>query len=173
MQSGRIIGIFATIIGLGLAVIGGLWLASQTASGSLETGGMLLGAFLIFVIAAPIIAFGAYMFMQGQKDSERETEMSLQRKLLDMVKTQGQVNIAEAAIELNVDVSRLKELLYSLVGLQVYTGYINWDKGILYSAEASALRDLKACENCGGEIALEGKGIMACQYCGTEYFLAN
>lgn len=173
MNSGRLIGIFATVIGLGTAVIGGLWLAIQTASGDLEVGGMLLGAFLVFAIAAPIMAFGAYMYIQGGRESERESEMALQRRLLDLVKVQGQVKIHDAALELNVSVDKVKELLYALVGLQVYSGYINWDKGVLYSAQASALHELNQCENCGGAIELSGKGIIACPFCGTEYFLAT
>jgi tRNA(Ile2) C34 agmatinyltransferase TiaS len=63
-------------------------------------------------------------------------------------------------------------MLYSLVGLGLCSGYINWDKGVLYSSEASKLRDLKQCPNCGGEIVLSGKGVARCRFCGTEFFLS-
>ena len=54
-------------------------------------------------------------------------------------------------------------MVYQLVGLQVFSGYINWDDGILYSSEASKLRELDKCKNCGGEITLAGKGIVRLQ----------
>jgi tRNA(Ile2) C34 agmatinyltransferase TiaS len=62
-------------------------------------------------------------------------------------------------------------MIYELVGLQVFSGYINWDQGILYSSDASKLRELTQCKNCGGEIQLVGKGVVKCKFCGTEYFL--
>jgi tRNA(Ile2) C34 agmatinyltransferase TiaS len=66
----------------------------------------------------------------------------------------------------------IKSLVHKLVGLQVFSGYINWDKGVLYSDEAQQLRELDKCRNCGGEIQLAGKGVMTCKYCGTEYFVS-
>lgn len=173
MNSGRIIGIAAILIGIGTALIGGLWLVAQTSSGELETGGMLLGAFLVFALAAPLIAFGVFMTVQGGRDATRQSEIAQQRRLLDIVKTQGQVRIADVALELNISVDSVKNILYTLVGLQVYSGYINWDKGVLYSEDASALHTLDKCKNCGGSIELSGKGIIKCQFCGTEYFLAT
>jgi predicted RNA-binding Zn-ribbon protein involved in translation (DUF1610 family) len=41
----------------------------------------------------------------------------------------------------------------------------------LYSSDASNLRGLEKCKNCGGEIKLAGKGVVVCPFCGTEYFL--
>jgi tRNA(Ile2) C34 agmatinyltransferase TiaS len=66
---------------------------------------------------------------------------------------------------------QVKAMLYELVGKGLYSGYINWEKGVLYSAEASNLTELSQCKNCGGEIRLSGKGVVSCPYCGTEYFL--
>lgn len=53
-----------------------------------------------------------------------------------------------------------------------FSGYINWDEGILYSAEAAALREAGRCPNCGGALALAGRGVIRCPHCGTEIFLA-
>jgi hypothetical protein len=68
-------------------------------------------------------------------------------------------------------VDSVKDMIYQLVGLQVFSGYINWEKGVLYSSDASKLRELSKCKNCGGEIKLVGKGVVTCKFCGTEYFL--
>jgi len=170
-MNGRLIGIIATVIGFGLTALAGLWLATQVGSEELDAGGAVLGAFIAFIFVAPIFGFGIFMYTKGGQEEERESEMEKQRQMLDIVRARGQININELAIELQSDVDSVKSLIYQLVGLQVYSGYINWDKGILYSSDASALRELQECRNCGAPLKLAGKGVIACNHCGTEYFL--
>jgi hypothetical protein len=88
------------------------------------------------------------------------------------VRSRGQVAVADLALETQMSQDAVRALVHELVGLQVFSGYVNWDKGVLYSAEARHLRELKQCENCGGEIVLSGKGVVTCRFCGTEYFLS-
>jgi hypothetical protein len=171
VNSGRLIGIILIVAGFGIAVIGGAWLASQVSSGALEAGGALLGAGLVFVPVAVLAGFGIYNYVQGGKDAVRESAVQKQRRLLDILKSRGQVQVSDMALELGVSASEVESLVHQLVGLQVFSGYANWKDGTLYSAEASALRDLSQCKNCGGEITLAGKGIATCRFCGTEYFL--
>ncbi len=64
-------------------------------------------------------------------------------------------------------------MIYKLVGMELFNGYINWDEGKLYSVEAAGLVNLTSCKNCGGQIKLAGKGVSKCPYCGTEYYLAR
>jgi DNA-directed RNA polymerase subunit RPC12/RpoP len=47
---------------------------------------------------------------------------------------------------------------------------MNWDEGLLYSADASKLAHDR-CPRCGGEITLAGKGVAQCAHCGSEIFL--
>ena len=97
--------------------------------------------------------------------------MQKQRQLLDIVKSRGQVPVSDLALEMKTSVDSVKNMVHQLVGLQVFSGYINWDKGVLYSSDASNLRGLEKCKNCGGDIKLAGKGVVVCPFCGTEYFL--
>ena len=126
---------------------------------------------MTLVIALPLAGVGVYMIVRGQAVAQDETEAKQQRRLLDMVTTRGQVSLSAAAIELQAPRERVKNWVYRLVGLGVFTGYINWDDGTLFSAEAAQLRDLTACKKCGGNVKLAGKGVVKCPYCGTEYFL--
>ncbi len=167
MNSGRLIGIVAIVFAFGIAAVGGLWLAAATES----LGGALLGAFILFIPVALIAGFGIFMVVKGARDSIRQSEMVRQRKLLDIIQSRGQVQVHSLALEMGIPVEDVKQLVHQLVGLQVFSGYVNWDNGTLYSSEASQLRDLSACRNCGGEIDLTGKGIAVCKFCGTEYFL--
>ncbi|MFN8373529.1 MAG: hypothetical protein U0694_11730 [Anaerolineae bacterium] len=170
-MNGRLVGIILTVIGFGVAVIAGLWLAVQVSSGQLEAGGMVLGAGLAFIPVALLVGAGIYLYVRGGAEAKEESTMRQQRQLMDIVKSRGQVSVNDLALEMGISVDTVKNMIHDLVGLQVFSGYINWNEGTLYSSEAAKLRDLKQCKNCGGEIKLVGKGVVACPFCGTEYFL--
>ncbi|MBC7812393.1 MAG: hypothetical protein H7175_14650 [Burkholderiales bacterium] len=171
MNSGRLIGIISLVAGLGIAVLGGVYIAVQVSSGLMLAGGAVVAAVVIFIPVAVLVGFGILMIQRGGQESAQESTMQKQRQLLDIVKSRGQINIDDVALEMRSSRDDIKDMVYQLVGLQVFSGYINWDNGILYSAEASKLRELQRCENCGGEIKLVGKGVVKCRFCGTEYFL--
>lgn len=172
MNTGRLIGVILIIIGLGAALLAGLWLAMQLSSQRITGGGAILGAGLAFIPIALLVGFGTYMFVQGGKEAVQESVMQKQRQLLDILKSRGQVSVSDMAIEMGVTPNAVKDMVHQLVGLQVFSGYANWKDGTLYSSEASQLRELSQCKNCGGQIELVGKGIATCKYCGTEYFLS-
>lgn len=171
MNTGRLVGIILIVVGFGVAVIAGLWLALQVSSTQLSAGGAVVGAGIAFIPVALLVGFGIYMFVQGGKEAVEESSMEQQRRLLDIVKSRGQVSVTDLAMEMRVNLDTVKDLVHQLVGLQVFSGYINWQDGVLYSSDASKLRELDRCKNCGGEINLVGKGVVVCKYCGTEYFL--
>lgn len=172
MNSSRLIGIILSVVGLGIALIAGIWLATQVAAGSLSGGGAALGAGLAFIPVALFVGAGLYLFVRGGTEAQEESVMQKQRQLLDILKTRGQVSVNDMALEMHTSVDSVKDMVYQLVGLQVFSGYVNWDDGVLYSSEAKELRTLDKCKNCGGEISLVGKGVVRCKYCGTEYFLS-
>jgi hypothetical protein len=172
MNSSRLVGIILTVVGLGIALIAGIWLATQVSSKAVSGGGAAIGAGLAFIPVALFVGVGIYLFSRGGTEAQEESVMQKQRQLLDILKSRGQVSVNDMAIEMHSSVDSVKDMVYQLVGLQVFSGYINWDQGILYSSEASKLRELDKCKNCGGEIVLAGKGIVRCKYCGTEYFLS-
>ncbi len=171
MNTGRLAGIILIVVGFGIAVIAGLWLAVQVSSERITAGGALVGAGIAFIPVALLVGFGIYMFVLGGREAREESSMRLQRQLLDIVKSRGQVRVSDLALEMRVSVDSVKGMIHQLVGLQVFSGYVNWEKGMLYSSDASQLRDLSQCKNCGGEIKLAGKGVITCKFCGTEYFL--
>lgn len=170
MNTNRLVGIMLVVVGVVLSGIIAAWLFSNS---ELESGARILGlGVVLLVISAPLIGGGVYMLAFGGQQARQGREAAQQRKLLNIVQTRGQVPVNDVAIELGIPREEIKDMIYSLVGLGVFSGYINWDKGMLYSSEASQLRDLKKCPNCGGEITLSGKGVARCRFCGTEFFLS-
>lgn len=171
MNSSRLVGIILSVVGIGLALIAGLWLATRVASG-MESGGAILGAGLAFIPVALLVGFGIYLFARGGKEAVTESTMQKQRQLLDILKSRGQVSVSDMAMEMRVSVDAVQDMVHQLVGLQVFSGYANWQDGTLYSSDAKELRTLDKCKNCGGEIEIAGKGVFKCKYCGTEYFVS-
>ncbi|MFO7322773.1 MAG: hypothetical protein DIU68_013675 [Chloroflexota bacterium] len=172
MNSSRLVGLLLTIAGVIVAVIAGLWIAQRVSNNDMPGDAAVLAAGVFFIPVALLVGFGIYMYVQGGARAREESEMQKQRQLLDILRSRGQVSVNNMALEMNVPVSTVQNMVHQLVGLQVFSGYVNWKDGVLYSAEASELRKLDKCKNCGGEITLAGKGIVACKYCGTEYFLS-
>jgi hypothetical protein len=131
---------------------------------------------LLLAVVAPMVGAGAFLLIRGGREAaqaQREQATGVkQRQLLDMVKTRGQLQINDAVFELKATRDDVQRWVHDLVGMGIFSGYVNWDEGILYSVEASQLRDLTRCKHCGGEVQLAGKGVVRCGYCGTEYFLS-
>jgi hypothetical protein len=169
MSTGKTVGTILIIIGLVIAALGILW-GLANLGGELETSGFVLVVGLSIVIALPFLGVGAYLIVQGRSEEAQMAEVQKEKQLLNMVATQGQVSIAEAALELDVSRDQIKAWVYDLVGKGLFSGYINWDDGLLISRRAAELRGNK-CPNCGGQVELSGKGVVSCPYCGSEIFL--
>jgi DNA-directed RNA polymerase subunit RPC12/RpoP len=167
-------------VGLGLMVGSGVLLVAFvgwliTAFGTTETsgGGLAIGIVLALAILAPIFGIGFYLFRRGTVEKVQFAAVQQQKKLLNMVLTQGKVTVAEIVTELEVPRDAVEDMIRDLVGKQLFSGAINWDKGILYSVESQALTDDRKCPNCGGELTFAGKGLIVCPYCGSEVFLTQ
>jgi hypothetical protein len=169
--SGRLIG--TILIALGLIVCFGGSAVSFFSTRNVETGGtggLVLGLVLSVLIAAPLAAGGIYMIIRGRAEEAEMADVTRQRKILNMVETRGQVEISQLVLELKVNIDQVRNDIYKLVGLGLFTGYVNWDDGILYSRAASQLAG-NTCPNCGGTQEFAGKGVIKCKYCGAEIFL--
>jgi len=168
---GRTIGIIllagGVIVGIIITVLMGVY-AKEGLSGGAATLGWVLG---IAVLVLPQLGVGGFMLWKGGQEAASAAQANKQRELLNIAKTQGQVAIGDLVIEMHSTRDDVQQMLRQLVGMGLFSGYVNWDKGMLYSRQASELRQLTKCENCGGDLELAGKGIIRCPYCGTEYFL--
>lgn len=170
MNLNRLAGIILIVLGLTIGVIAAAWLFTNK---GLEGPARILGlGIALLVLVAPLVGAGVYLSAFGGQQAQQEQEATKQRKLLNIVQSRGQVKLDDLVIEMQLPRDQVRDMIHSLVGLGVFSGYINWDGGVLYSSEASHLRDLKQCPNCGGEITLSGKGIAKCRFCNTEFFLS-
>lgn len=168
---GRTIG----FILIGVSIVGFILLAllmgGYVVDDELAVSTAIFGFVLFSVVLLLPLGAGIFMLWKGGQEAEVAGRAKQQRRLLDMVKTQGQVYISDVAIEMDVSRDEVQAMLYDLVGKGLFSGYVNWDEGVLYSQQASQLRERSTCAVCGGQLELAGHGVIRCPYCGTEYFL--
>lgn len=169
---GRTIGIILIAGGIIVGIIVVALMGVYRAEGSLTSGAATLGTVIgIAVLVLPQLGIGSFMLWRGTQEAAEAVGANMQRELLNIVKTRGQVAISDLVIELKSSKDEINGMIHELVGMGLFSGYVNWDEGMLYSRQASQLRELSQCEQCGGELELAGKGIIRCPYCSAEYYL--
>ncbi len=157
-----------TLVGLIIAWLGTVYLREDSLTAGAATLGVALG---LIVLALPQIGFGIYLWVKGGQTETELAQIKKQRQLISIVKTQGQIHLDDLVLEMQSSKQDVKHIIHHLVGMGLYSGYVNWDEGVLYSLEANQLRMMSHCAHCNGELKLAGKGISQCPYCNTEYFL--
>lgn len=168
-------------LGIGLIVAGvivGLLIAGWLAAGLADDGsdlrlsGALLGAFFGFaVLVLPLVGGGVLILTRARREAAAMEHVGRQRKLLGIVEASGEISIADLALETGGSRDTVRSDLYDLVSKGLFSGYVDWDRGVLTARQASEIRAGGNCPNCGGAQSLAGKGLIRCEYCGAEIFL--
>ena len=170
MGQGKTVALILITVGVIVALLAFFFLFSGWAEGRLRISGFLLGLVIALVLCLPLFGAGVFLLVRSRGEALEFAEAAKEKKILNIVRTQGKVDVAGLAIEMGLTRSQVKEYVYDLVGKELFTGYINWAEGILYARDAGEMRTTK-CPNCGGVRELVGKGVVKCPYCGSDLFL--
>ncbi len=171
MTSGRVVGTLLIIAAIVVGLIGAAWLIAGVVGGAHGITGAILGGALLALPVLLLVGGGVFLLVRSSREAKTDAERETLRRILDLVSSRGQIPISDLVIELASTRDQVQGQVHALVGMGVFSGYVNWDEGVLYSTEAASLRDLERCKHCGGELKLVGKGVISCPFCGTEYFL--
>lgn len=166
-------------IALALFVIGFVWLGVMVAfvmsglqAGKLEgLAPAILGIGFFGLIPALLFGtVGAVLWRQYNMETRQRRDISLREEVLQRVMTRGRCKLDDLAQELGVPPKTIEEAIYDLVGMKLFTGYVNWPGREIIAMEAEQISGDK-CPNCGGAIELAGKSMARCPHCGTQVFL--
>jgi hypothetical protein len=174
VTSTRVIGIVLLVTGVVIGLIAVAWIISGLTDpgGNLQLSGAILGiALIVGFIVLPLVGGGFVIFRRGTTEAALFERATTQRKMLGIVEAAGEISISDLALQIAGTRDSVRDNLYDLVSKGLFSGYVDWDRGVLYARQASQMREGGTCPNCGGSLSLAGKGLIRCQYCGAEIFL--
>ncbi len=156
-----------------------LWMFGATAlflsgyfADELDLAAAILAIIVLGVIGAPGGVAGVFLLVRGSSEEQQLAQLRLEQDILGRVRTRGEVGLDELAGDLGVPHRVVETALYSLVGKNLFTGYVDWANRRLISREASQIL-IDRCPNCGGEMAVAGKDVIRCGHCGSDVFLTE
>ncbi len=170
-MQGKGMGLFFIGLAVLIALAAAGFMAAGYWTGKLGAPGAVLGFILFGLVPASVAAgVGVFLFLAGRK-RERESQRAKQlERILGLIRSRGQVPIDQIMVELRMDRQAVQDAIYELVSLGLFTGYIDWERMIFYTADASQVGST-TCPNCGGQREFVGKGIVRCPYCGATLFI--
>lgn len=171
-MSFRTIAIGLFILGCGWLGIMVLFVLSGLHEGKLEgLAPAILGIGFFGLIPALLFwVVGALFWRRSATEAAQGRDVHLREEVLERVTTRGRVKLDDLAQELRASPKAIEEAIYDIVGMKLFTGYVNWPGREIIAMEAEQISGDK-CPNCGGAIELAGKSMARCPYCGTQIFL--
>lgn len=132
------LGVGLIVLGFLAAIVAGGWLAGQAAKAGAEAGDLVLAAGLLFVPVALLVGGGIYLFQRQMEHPAPESEVQMQRRLVDTMTAKGQVSIEELATILHISPGQVQALIEQLVALDIFPGEVDWDAGVVYAQDRKA-----------------------------------
>lgn len=131
MNRGRLAGIILIILGFVVAAIIGVLLASQVDSKSTGVVPLAIGTFLLVI--APLVGVGIYLYVRYGDDADdgQPSAVQKQRALMELLHERGQLQVNEAAVLLGIQQDEVRELVEQLIQLEVFTGSVDWETGLI------------------------------------------
>jgi hypothetical protein len=128
------VGLILIAIGFVAAAVAGFWIAVQLTQRIIQPLEAAAAAGMLFVPIGVLVLGGIYMRTRGMRASEAESFVHKQRQLVDLLNVRGTVQVSEMAAALQVDEADLREMVEQLTRLDIFTGRVDWEQGIMYAA---------------------------------------
>lgn len=87
------------------------------------------------------------------------------------VQARGTVHRTDLGEALGLQPAMLRRFLQLAARRGELTGYLDWEEGVLYARSAEVLRAEQRCPRCGGDLRVEGHGVVQCSSCEAEIFV--
>lgn len=169
--NGKIIGPILIVVGIGILIVAVLFFGVGISESSITKAGAVMGIVLMgFCPMALFGGVGVYLLVSAGKEADEVAVIRKKERILGLIQSQGQASVGSIMVELDLTKEQVTNAIYELVGMGLFTGYIDWDKLTFYSKSASAVGS-NQCPNCGGIRELVGMGVVKCPYCEVALFI--
>lgn len=160
--------LFGGLLGI-LGLLG--WL--RAAQGEGEIGAQAFGLFLLIALALilPLMSGGIYLLIHGDLDLDAYQQSRRMRRLRALLRQSGELRVVEAMLALELDRADLRSLLADAARSGLVEGHADWRKGRLVSS--SLAQGVQPCPACQASVDLQGRGAVACPYCGADLLLSQ
>lgn len=168
MQRERVLGGLLVMLGVGIAALMGLALATAPVTLAEDAGAILLPALLAFLLTMPLLLGGAYLLVKTSAPREASREMTAARALTDALQGRGVVLLADVAAQSGLSYDEAAQALDDLIRLRVFNGMWHAGSGQVSMLEVGVLQALERCVVCQRSLRLQG-AVTTCAYCGAVY----
>lgn len=127
-------GLILIILGFVAAAAAGFWVAVQMAQGFVQPGEAAATAGLLFLPIGALVLAGIYLRTRQKQVIEPESAVEKQRLLVDLLNARRTIPVSEMAAALQVDEAGLRDLVEQLIRLDIFTGHVDWEQGVMYAA---------------------------------------
>jgi hypothetical protein len=168
---GKIVGPILILVGVVICLLASVFLGVGLATENLGVAGAVLGISLFGFI--PLLIFGGvgvYLYINGKKEEADQEVVRQKQRILGLIQAQGKASVDSIMLEMELSREQVTTMIYEMVSMDLFTGYVDWDKRTFYSRDAAAVGS-NTCPNCGGIRELVGKGVVKCPYCGVSLFI--
>jgi hypothetical protein len=128
------LGSILIVLGFIAAAAAGFWFALQMVQGTMQLGEAATSAGLLFIPIGALVLAGIYLRTRQKPVVEPESMVEKQRHLVDLLNVRGSVPVSEMAAALQVDEATLHELVEQLIRLEIFSGRVDWEGGMMYAA---------------------------------------
>lgn len=165
----RIISIILMGIGVLLTAIAGYWIATESGQPGFSIGDVLLQAAIFFVFIFPLIIGGIYLYVRTGADGSVNTDMVLQRRILDALPLLDATSFASLAAQLEVSEAEITEQIALMADLAIFNGCIDWRSAHVTKMTVADLHTLTQCVRCQAPIHIQPSGQTICPNCACQY----
>lgn len=168
MTRNRRIGQALVVTGFVVATAVGLFLAVQASAGKIGARQATMISGVVFVALVPIVGYGIFLYTKQDDPPPAISPILKQRELMDVLRSREQMEISELAQQLDITERTAQEMIQDLITLDIFSGFVNWDDGVVSCMDAEQLLQLSHCSIC--DIPIQVKHGIVCQVCKTGYY---
>jgi hypothetical protein len=124
--------------GLVVGLLMGVLMVWYVQQGLLSTAVAVIGLLLgLLIFSLPQLALGVYLIKFSRQTEETPLQTRTRQQLLALLEESHQYTLPDLIYTLNISEDELQTAVHQATLRNEFSGYINWEKGMLYSRQVT------------------------------------